>query len=138
MNTPATNRGKIFAVTGAMLQLGPVIGAIGSVIGMMHAFETLGASGMADPQRLSANIGEVLISTAIGFGVGLIGLALLCVALFVYRYRAVWLFWFLVIYGGVLLLGYPVGTVISIPFLVYSITFRHEFLKPKEPGKTEA
>ena len=135
MNNPATNRGKIFAVTGAMLQLGgPVIGAIGTAIGMMHAFDTLGATGPTDPQRLSTNIGEVLIFTVIGLGVGLIGIALLCVALFVYRYRAMWLFWFLVIYGGVLLLGYPVGTAIGILFLVYCITHRHEFFKPKEPG----
>lgn len=44
----------------------PMIGLLGTVIGMMKAFETLGSKGMSDPRALSAAIGEVLTATAAG------------------------------------------------------------------------
>ena len=130
MNAEKSNRGKTLALTGAFLQLGPLVGLIGTTIGMLHAFKTLESSGTADPQRLSANISEVLITTAIGLGLSLLGLVLICLALFASRYRAPWFFWFLVIYGGILLFGFPVGTVIGIIILVFCAMRRHEFLTP--------
>jgi biopolymer transport protein ExbB len=44
----------------------PMIGLLGTVTGMVTAFETLGSSGIGDPSKLSAAIGEVLIATASG------------------------------------------------------------------------
>ena len=44
----------------------PMIGLTGTVTGMMSAFSTLGTSGVGDPSKLSAAIGEVLIATASG------------------------------------------------------------------------
>jgi len=44
----------------------PMIGLLGTVIGMIGAFAVLGASGIKDPQALAARIGEVLIATASG------------------------------------------------------------------------
>ena len=44
----------------------PMIGLTGTVTGMMSAFATLGTSGVGDPSKLSAAIGEVLIATASG------------------------------------------------------------------------
>ena len=38
----------------------PMIGLLGTVTGMIKAFETLGASGIGDPSKLSEAIGEVL------------------------------------------------------------------------------
>ena len=131
MNAEKSNRGKTLALTGAFLQLGPLVGMVGTTIGMLHAFKTLeSSSGISDPQRLSANISEVLVTTDIGLGLSLIGLVLICVALFASRYRAPWFFWFLVIYGGILLFGFPVGTAIGIVLLVFCIARRHEFLSP--------
>ena len=43
-----------------------MIGLTGTVTGMMSAFDTLGTSGVGDPSKLSAAIGEVLIATASG------------------------------------------------------------------------
>ena len=51
---------------GSLLMLSPFIGLLGTVLGMARAFETLESSGTADPQVLSSNIGEVLVSTAAG------------------------------------------------------------------------
>jgi biopolymer transport protein ExbB len=44
----------------------PMIGLAGTVFGMIKAFSTIGASGIADPLRLGEAIGEVLIATASG------------------------------------------------------------------------
>jgi biopolymer transport protein ExbB len=44
----------------------PMIGLLGTVIGMMKAFATLGSSGVSDPRALASAIGEVLMATASG------------------------------------------------------------------------
>lgn len=44
----------------------PMIGLLGTVIGMMGAFSVLGSSGMSDPRGLSMKISEVLLATAAG------------------------------------------------------------------------
>jgi len=44
----------------------PMIGLVGTVIGMIKAFKTMGADGIGSPDKLSAAIGEVLIATASG------------------------------------------------------------------------
>lgn len=44
----------------------PMIGLLGTVTGMIKAFEKLGAAGIGDPSGLSAAIGEVLVATAAG------------------------------------------------------------------------
>ena len=44
----------------------PMIGLLGTVIGMMRAFATLAASGIKNPSALAANISEVLLATASG------------------------------------------------------------------------
>ncbi|HEX4083272.1 MAG TPA: MotA/TolQ/ExbB proton channel family protein [Chthoniobacteraceae bacterium] len=46
--------------------ISPMIGLLGTVIGMMRAFAVLGASGIGDPRGLATSIGEVLMATASG------------------------------------------------------------------------
>jgi len=49
----------------------PMIGLLGTVVGMIKAFSTLGSSGIGDPSSLSAAIGEVLVATASGLFVAI-------------------------------------------------------------------
>ncbi|MBC8040435.1 MAG: MotA/TolQ/ExbB proton channel family protein [Opitutaceae bacterium] len=49
----------------------PMIGLTGTVFGMIKAFDTLGASGVGDPSKLSAAIGTVLVATAGGLVVAI-------------------------------------------------------------------
>ena len=44
----------------------PMIGLLGTVVGMMKAFTVLGSSGISDPRALASSIGEVLLATASG------------------------------------------------------------------------
>jgi biopolymer transport protein ExbB len=44
----------------------PMLGLLGTVSGMIKAFQTMGFQGMGKPELLAANIGEALITTATG------------------------------------------------------------------------
>jgi biopolymer transport protein ExbB len=46
--------------------ISPMVGLLGTVIGMMGAFAKLGASGVSDPRGLAMSISEVLLATASG------------------------------------------------------------------------
>ena len=44
----------------------PMLGLLGTVSGMIKAFQTIGTQGMGDPAQLAGNIGEALVTTATG------------------------------------------------------------------------
>jgi biopolymer transport protein ExbB len=44
----------------------PMLGLLGTVSGMIKAFQTMGSQGMGKPELLAGNIGEALITTATG------------------------------------------------------------------------
>ena len=75
-------------VMGALLTLAPVFGLLGTVFGMMRAFDTLGSTGLGDPQALSASIGDTLIATAAGLFLCPVGIVVLTLSLvFFFRLR---------------------------------------------------
>lgn len=120
-------KGRTLALWGAWLQLGPVFGMIGSVIGMTRAFNEIGTEGAGAPEVLAEHISLALRTTAYGMIPALIGFVLLLIALFSSKYRAPWFFWFMAIYACLSLLGFPVGTIIGIVILVYIIPRKEEF-----------
>jgi len=63
-----TSRISYLSVIGVIT---PMIGLTGTVFGMIHAFDTLGSSGVGDPTKLSAAIGEVLVCTGGGLVVAI-------------------------------------------------------------------
>jgi len=69
---------------GALTLCGLAIGFLGTVIGMMRSFNTLEASGVASPEKLSADISITMLSTAGGIAVGCIGLVAFLAALIVW------------------------------------------------------
>ncbi|MEI6891115.1 MAG: MotA/TolQ/ExbB proton channel family protein [Pontiella sp.] len=44
----------------------PMLGLLGTVSGMIKAFQTIGSQGMGKPELLAGNIGEALVTTATG------------------------------------------------------------------------
>ena len=80
--TPRLNIAGI--VIGVLLTLAPLFGLLGTVFGMIHAFNSLGSSGNAPPAALSQGIGISLISTATGLFLCPIGIVIL--ALSIYHY----------------------------------------------------
>lgn len=67
-NARMQNRINYLSVIGVC---SPMIGLLGTVIGMMGAFSALGESGASDTSKLSEHIGEVLVATASGLFVSI-------------------------------------------------------------------
>jgi len=134
ISTPISKKGHRLALIGALFQILPIIGLIWSVIKMKTAMTGLRPTGQ-DVGALAAHIGEILVATSIALAGFLLGLVFLAVALLKYRYRASWSFWFLVIYGALLLFAFPIGTVIGLLLLNCAFTKKTEFLTPKSSGE---
>lgn len=49
----------------------PMIGLLGTVSGMISAFQTIGRGGMGRPELLAGDIGEALVTTATGLTIGI-------------------------------------------------------------------
>ncbi len=62
------NRGRARTINyfSIIYQAAPMIGLLGTVSGMIKAFDKLGQKGMGDPASLAANISEALLTTATG------------------------------------------------------------------------
>ncbi|MDR0993984.1 MAG: MotA/TolQ/ExbB proton channel family protein [Verrucomicrobiota bacterium] len=61
--------------------IAPMIGLLGTVSGMIGAFQKIGMGGMGKPELLAANIGEALITTATGLIIAIPAM----VAYFIFR-----------------------------------------------------
>ncbi|MEY2342389.1 MotA/TolQ/ExbB proton channel family protein [Acidithiobacillus sp. IBUN Pt1247-S3] len=51
---------------GSIAGAAPLLGLLGTVFGIMHAFAAIGTVGMGDPKALAGGIAEALITTAAG------------------------------------------------------------------------
>jgi biopolymer transport protein ExbB len=50
---------------------GPLLGLIGTVIGMIITFKAIVASGSSDPKLMAAGIGQAMIATVLGLGIAI-------------------------------------------------------------------
>jgi len=120
-------KGKQLAIWGIALQLGTVVGLIGTIIGMVRAFSRLAESETAQTAALAYDISIALYTTAAGSVVALVGIILILVALFGARYRAPWFQTVLWILSILWLLSFPIGTILGIVVIVYLVNHRTEF-----------
>ena len=63
--------GRYLNTLGTIASITPLLGLLGTVIGMIKVFTTITASGVGDPTILSGGISEALITTAAGLSVGI-------------------------------------------------------------------
>ena len=52
-------------------QIAPMVGLLGTVSGMIKAFQKIGQGGMGKPELLAGNIGEAMVTTAAGLLIGI-------------------------------------------------------------------
>ena len=55
-----------------MITIAPLLGILGTVIGIIASFEMLGASGIENPQAVTGGIAQALITTATGLSIAII------------------------------------------------------------------
>jgi biopolymer transport protein ExbB len=67
----------VLIALGVLLLLGPLGGLIGTMSGMIRAFERMSTSGATPPDRLAADIERSLLSTSVGLALGVVGVAML-------------------------------------------------------------
>lgn len=65
------NLGRYLNTLGTIASITPLIGLLGTVIGMIKVFTAITANGVGDPTVLSGGISEALITTAAGLTVGI-------------------------------------------------------------------
>ena len=70
---------RFIDLLGTIAAISPLLGLLGTVTGIINAFEAITAQGVGDPRALSGGIGEALITTAAGLMVAI-------PALVAYRY----------------------------------------------------
>lgn len=63
--------GKWVNYLNVVATIAPMVGLLGTVSGMIGAFQTIGSGGMGRPELLAGDIGEALITTAAGLIIGI-------------------------------------------------------------------
>ncbi|MCZ6844195.1 MAG: MotA/TolQ/ExbB proton channel family protein [SAR324 cluster bacterium] len=61
-------------VLDTIITLAPLLGILGTVLGIIESFDLLGASGIAEPQAVIGGIAQALITTAAGLTIAVLAL----------------------------------------------------------------
>ena len=62
---------QFMLVLDTMITVAPLLGILGTVIGIISSFKMLGSSGMADPKLVTSGIAQALITTAAGLTISI-------------------------------------------------------------------
>jgi biopolymer transport protein ExbB len=62
---------RFISTLGTIASISPLLGLLGTVLGMIRTFNTLNAGGVGDPSALAGGIAEALITTAAGLTVAI-------------------------------------------------------------------
>jgi len=63
--------GRFMGVLDTMITVAPLLGILGTVIGIIDSFEILGATGIDDPKMVTVGIAQALVTTATGLGIAI-------------------------------------------------------------------
>nr|WP_092072799.1 MotA/TolQ/ExbB proton channel family protein [Dendrosporobacter quercicolus]NSL48883.1 MotA/TolQ/ExbB proton channel family protein [Dendrosporobacter quercicolus DSM 1736]SDM50088.1 outer membrane transport energization protein ExbB [Dendrosporobacter quercicolus] len=63
-----------FPVLDTIITLSPLLGLLGTIIGMISSFQVMAIGGMGQPHAVTGGVAEALIATATGIGVAIVSL----------------------------------------------------------------
>ena len=127
----ASSIGRLFAVTGAVCLFGPLAGFLFTAYTMSRRFtETLGTGSVTTSVSLHQEVGAALAVTAIGLGLGLLGMFLAGMAIFAFHFAPPWLRSALMLGALFWLPAFPIGTVLAI--VLFLVVYRNPqvFVQP--------
>ena len=62
---------RYMSILDTIITIAPLLGILGTVIGIIFSFDVLGQEGVQDPKLVSAGIGQALITTAAGLSIAI-------------------------------------------------------------------
>ena len=124
--------GKKIGIAGLILQLAPPAGFAFHFYWMMRSVSLMDEVSAESEAQLAAHLENAQLASNVGSIVGLIGLALIWLALARYKLRARWFFWWIVPVGILLLPAIPVGTLVGAILLGYILVNRKQFFRKAE------
>jgi biopolymer transport protein ExbB len=63
-----------FSLIGTLIKICPLLGLLGTVIGMLEVFDALAATGTNNPRSMAAGVSKATVSTLAGMVVAIVGL----------------------------------------------------------------
>ena len=63
-----------FSLIGTLIKVCPLLGLLGTVIGMLEVFDALAATGSNNPRSMAAGVSKATVSTLAGMVVAIVGL----------------------------------------------------------------
>lgn len=121
---------KWMAGVGVFLYSGPVWGTLGTVVGMIRAFDTMDLAGGSDPGILAGDIHFALWTTVAGIVMGIGGVVLILIAFHGLKFRATWFYrWVLALSWVWCFLLFPLGLIFGMSNGILFYTRRGEFGK---------
>jgi len=70
----ARHLGQHFSLIGTLIKVCPLLGLLGTVIGMLEVFDALAATGSNNPRSMAAGVSKATVSTLAGMVVAIVGL----------------------------------------------------------------
>lgn len=65
---------KHFSLIGTLIKICPLLGLLGTVVGMLEVFDALAATGSNNPRSMAAGVSKATVSTLAGMVVAIVGL----------------------------------------------------------------
>ena len=81
------------------------------------------------------NMPTLFIISSASFASGICGITMISLALLLYRYRALWFFWMVILTSVLMLPAFPVGTAIGAYFIFSCFAKRSEFFNVMKPDE---
>ena len=113
--TIAFSAGRFLAMLGSVCLLGPLVAFVFTFYTMARQFDAVAQTGVvpgADSTQQAVR--SAFTVTGIGLSAGLVGVILVCIAIFGFRFAASWLRGALIVGAVGLLPAMPVGTVFAV------------------------
>ena len=63
---------RFMGVLETIITVAPLLGILGTVVGIIHSFDMLNASGIGDPKAVTGGIAQALITTAAGLSISIL------------------------------------------------------------------
>jgi biopolymer transport protein ExbB len=70
----ASNLLRHFSLIGALIKICPLLGLLGTVLGMLEVFDALAATGSNNPRSMAAGVSKATVSTLAGMVIAIVGL----------------------------------------------------------------